>query len=57
MLTVVLPDDDETAEEHPWLWLADLARSRGLDVVADDMRALPYEVILTEDVTRWLTGG
>ncbi|MDG4772427.1 hypothetical protein [Solwaraspora sp. WMMD792] len=57
VLTVVLPDDEETAEEHPWSWLADLARSRGLDVVADDLRALPYEVVLTDDVTRWLARG
>jgi len=56
VLTVVLPDD-ETAEEHPWSWLADLARSRGLDVVADDLRVLPYEVVLTDDVTRWLARG
>lgn len=57
VLTVVLPDDDETAEEHPWSWLADLARSRGLDVAPDDLRALPYEVVLTDDVTRWLARG
>ncbi|MFV2087854.1 hypothetical protein [Micromonospora sp. LOL_021] len=57
VLTVVLPDDEETAEEHPWSWLADLARSHGLGVVADDLRALPYEVVLTDDVTRWLARG
>lgn len=57
VLTVVLPDDDETVEEHPWSWLADLARSRGLDVAPDDLRALPYEVVLTDDVTRWLARG
>ncbi|MDG4764743.1 hypothetical protein O7632_11600 [Solwaraspora sp. WMMD406] len=57
VLTVVLSDDEEFAEEHPWSWLADLARSRGLDVSADDLRALPYEVILTDEVTRWLAHG
>lgn len=57
VLTVVLPDDDETAEEHPWSWLAGLARSRGLDVSAGDLRALPYEVVLTDDVTHWLARG
>jgi hypothetical protein len=54
VLNVVLPDDDECAEDHPWSWLADLARARGLNVTAEDLRALPYEVIFTEKVRRWL---
>jgi hypothetical protein len=54
VLHVVLPDDDECAEGHPWAWLAELARARGLDVTADDLRGLPYEVVLTDRVTRWL---
>jgi hypothetical protein len=56
VLLVVLPDDDETAEEegHPWSWLAELARARGLNVTAEDLRGLPYEVVLTDEVTRWL---
>ena len=54
ILTVVLPDDDECGEEHPWEWLADLARARGLSVTADDLRNLTYEVILTDEVRRWL---
>ncbi len=57
VLTTVLPDDDECAEAHPWEWLAGLARARGLDVTADDLRALPYEVILSDDVRRWLAGA
>jgi hypothetical protein len=52
VLTVVLPD--ESAEDHPWSWLADLARARGLKVTAEDLRGLAYEVILTDKVTRWL---
>ncbi|MFL6136189.1 MAG: hypothetical protein ACJ74O_00100 [Frankiaceae bacterium] len=55
VLNVVLPDDDDCAENHPWTWLADLARARGLNVTADDLRGLPYEVILTDKVTQWLT--
>ena len=47
VLNVVLPDDDESGEAHPWSWLADLARRRGLDVSAADLRALPYTVMLT----------
>jgi len=56
VLNVVLPDDDESAEDHPWSWLAGLARARGLDVTAQDLRGLRYEVIVTENVRRWLTG-
>lgn len=54
VLSVVLPDDDEPAEDHPWSWLADLARARGLNVSADDLRSLPYEVTFTDKVRRWL---
>jgi hypothetical protein len=54
VLNVVLPDDDESAEEHPWSWLAELARARGLKVTADDLRGLRYDVILAEKVTQWL---
>lgn len=54
VLNIVLPDDDERAEDHPWSWLADLARARGLNVSADDLRSLRYEVIFTDEVRRWL---
>ncbi|MGH3138268.1 MAG: hypothetical protein ACRDQE_00905 [Gaiellales bacterium] len=53
VLTVVLPDDDDP-EPHPWSWLSDLARSRGLDVTADDLRKLPYDVVFTDELRRWL---
>jgi hypothetical protein len=53
VLAVVLPDP-ENGEEHPWEWLAHLARYRGLDVTAEELRGLPYEVVLTDSVTRWL---
>lgn len=54
VLNVVLPDDDDSGEEHPWSWLAELARASGLDVTADDLRVLPYEVVLSDGVKRWL---
>jgi hypothetical protein len=56
VLNVVLPDDDEDAavEDHPWSWLAELARARGLKVTADYLRGLEYEVVLTDKVIRWL---
>lgn len=55
VLNVVLPDDGD--EPHPWEWLAGLAGTRGLEATADDLRGLPYEVILADDVQRWLTGS
>jgi hypothetical protein len=56
VLNVVIPDDDDVdaGEEHPWSWLAELARARGLDVTAEDLRVLPYEVVLSDSVIRWL---
>jgi hypothetical protein len=49
VLNVVLPDD-ESGEGHPWEWLAELAQARGLDVTANDLRHLPYEVVFTDEV-------
>lgn len=54
VLSVVLPDDDKPAEDHPYSWLAQLARARGLTVTADDLRILSYEVNFTDKVRRWL---
>jgi hypothetical protein len=54
LLLVVRPDDDDDPEPHPWPWLSELARSRGLDVTADDLRALRYEVVFTDELRRWL---
>jgi hypothetical protein len=54
VLNVVLPDDDECEDEHPWSWLAELARNHGIDVTADELKELQYEVVLADRVTRWL---
>jgi hypothetical protein len=54
VLNVVLPDDDECEDEHPWSRLAELARKHGIDVTADELKELQYEVILTDRVTQWL---
>lgn len=51
--TTVLPDDDG-CDDHPWSWLAERARARGLEVAAEGLRRLPYDVVLTVSVTRWL---
>ena len=54
VLNVVLPDDDECEDEHPWSWLAEVARTHGIDVTADELKELQYEVVLADRVTRWL---
>ncbi|MFI7523806.1 hypothetical protein [Micromonospora globbae] len=56
VLNAVLPDDEERAkeQEHPWSWLAELARARGLDATAKNLRGLPYQVVFTDTVARWL---
>lgn len=54
VLNVVLPDDDD-GEDHPWDWLAELARDRGLSVTADELRILPYGVELTNRVLRLIS--
>jgi hypothetical protein len=53
VLNVVLPDEDN-GDDHPWSWLAKLCRSHGLNVTADELKSLPYQVILTEGVSEWL---
>jgi hypothetical protein len=56
VLNVVLPDEDD-GDDHPWSWLAELARSRGLEVDADQLRHLPYEVLLTDRLLEWIEGS
>jgi hypothetical protein len=46
VLTTVPPDDDNTDDEHPWEWLAELAQAQGIDVTADELRQVLYEVVL-----------
>lgn len=53
MLTTVLPDEDD-GEQHPWEWLCDLLRAQGVVVAPGDLKALPYEVVLSERVQRLL---
>ncbi|HEY0641039.1 MAG TPA: hypothetical protein VGD67_25685 [Pseudonocardiaceae bacterium] len=48
VLLVVLPDDaEETGEAHPWEWFAAALRSHGVDVTAESLRGLPYDVVLS----------
>lgn len=55
VLTTVLPDEDDTEEEHPWQWLAELLRAHGVPASADDIRGLPYEVVFSERLQALLT--
>ena len=54
VLTVVLPDDAASEEDHPWTDLAMLARRRRVRTCADELAGLNYEVYLTAAVQRWL---
>lgn len=53
VLTTVLPDEDD-GEQHPWEWLCDLLHGQGVVVAPGDLKALPYEVVLSERVQRLL---
>jgi hypothetical protein len=45
---VVLPDDaEETGEEHEWQRFEQRLREAGVPVTRDELRAVPYRVILT----------
>jgi hypothetical protein len=46
--TTVLPDDDDTQDEHPWEWLAELLHVRGVDATAEELRLVPYDVVFSE---------
>jgi len=57
VLLVVLPDDEDDTEPHPWSWLSDLAEARGLAATAADLRELPYDVVFTDALRRWLANS
>jgi hypothetical protein len=46
--TTVLPDDDDTQDEHPWEWLVALLHARGVEATAEELRLLPYGVEFSE---------
>ncbi|RHA43913.1 hypothetical protein [Cellulomonas rhizosphaerae] len=51
VLTTVLPDDaEETGDEHRWAELAADLVGRGFDVTGASLRALPYQVVLSERI-------
>jgi hypothetical protein len=54
VLTTVLPDDDDTTDQHPYEWFAALLQQRAITVSADDLRSVPYEVRLSEGLQQLL---
>ena len=52
-LRTVLPDEDD-AGPHPWEWLLELARGKGVSLTLAEITDLPYEVVVTPRVTAWL---
>jgi hypothetical protein len=48
--TTVLPDDDDTGDDHPWEWLAGLLRAHGVEATVEELRLLPYDVVFSERV-------
>jgi hypothetical protein len=48
VLTTVLPDDDDTQDEHPWERLAELLHVHGIEATAEELRLLPYDVVFSE---------
>jgi hypothetical protein len=56
---VVLPDNaEETGEEHEWERFEQRLRQGGVAATPDELRALPYRVILSVPCgsTRWQAG-
>jgi hypothetical protein len=48
--TTMLPDDDDTQDEHPWEWLAGLLHVHGVEATAEELRRLPYDVVFSQRV-------
>jgi hypothetical protein len=46
--TTVLPDDDDTGDEHPWEWLGWRLHVHGVEATAEQLRLLPYDVVFSE---------
>lgn len=57
VLTAVLPDDEDTEDEHPWVWLAGRLRVQGVEVSPDELKLVPYEVVLSDRLRARLNGA
>lgn len=57
VLNVLLPDDaEQTGDEHPWASLAAHLRAHGVEATPEDLRRLPYDVILSPRLRARLSG-
>ena len=55
--TTVLPDDDDTQDEHPWEWLAGLLHDvHGVEATVEELRLLPYDVVFSERLRARVVG-
>lgn len=56
--TVVLPDNaEETGEEHQWQWIEQRLREGGVATTTNELRALPYRVVLSDGLRSQLELG
>ena len=51
---VVLPDEDDTGDEHPYEWLRELLLHHGVDAPVEHLRSAPYTVELSDRLERLL---
>ena len=54
--TTVLPDEDDTEHEHPWAYLAECLRARGIEAPTEQLTQLPYEVEFSQRLRAKLRG-
>ena len=51
---VVLPDDDDSEDEHPYEWLRELLLRRGIEASVEQLRSVPYTVEFSDRLERRL---
>jgi hypothetical protein len=49
-------DEDDTEDEHPRHWLAELLQAHGVEALPEDLERLPYEVAFSERLRSRLVG-
>jgi hypothetical protein len=54
--STVLPDNDDTQDEHDWEWLAECLRNSGVQVSPHDLQGLPYDVAFSERLRARMVG-
>ncbi len=51
---IVVPDETDFVDEHPYEWLRELLRRQGIEVTEEHLRAVPYTVEFSERLERRL---